>query len=255
MQLKENIVLHSVLNFRDIGGIRSEKGNLIRQGIIFRSANTDWISKRDIAKLHRLNIRTIIDLRAAYEIRKNKRAIDNIDYISLPLDFEQTTRERLKPFLYKKSSERIISEISKSLYLEILDAALPAVNKILEIILETEQCPVLIHCQAGKDRTGIICALILLALGIDRQSIIEDYLKSNEALLPFFKRKLLIRKVLTFGFFPSGTILFAITVRRQNIESVLERIENHYGGIEAYIKVSGFDTSRLPELKSILLAL
>jgi len=252
-QLPSDMNFKSVLNFRDIGGIVSDGDRKIKDGIIFRSANPDKISKGDIKKLHSLNIRTIIDLRAPHEGKKQKRSIDNIDSVSLPLDFEQTTREKLKPFLNKRNSEAIISDISNSLYLEILDATQQILRQVMEVLLSPECCPVLIHCQAGKDRTGIISALILLALGTERQLIIDDFMKSNDALLPFFKKMLLIRKILSFGFFPSRRILFAITVRQRNIESVLDRIADHYGGIEAFLRDSGFDPSRLKELKKKML--
>jgi hypothetical protein len=63
---------------------------------------------------------------------------------------------------------------------------------------------------------------------------------------------LMIRKVLSFGFFPSGTILYAITVKKRNIESVLDRINNHYGGIEGYLNSAGLDGSHLVKLRERL---
>jgi protein-tyrosine phosphatase len=244
--------IKSVLNFRDLGGNLTIDNKKIRNGVIFRSANPDNISKDDINKFYLLNIRTIIDLRALHECKKLRRLIDNIDHLSIPMDFNHIMREKLKPFLYKRNSEDIIAEISNSLYLDILDAVGPLFKQIMEVLVSSDRCPVLIHCQAGKDRTGIVCALILLALGTERHFIIEDYLKSNDALLPYFKKMLLIRKILSFGFFPSRRVLFAITVRQRNIESVLDRIADHYGGIESYLKYSGFDLSSLPELRSNL---
>jgi|WetSurMetagenome_2_1015567.scaffolds.fasta_scaffold02676_9 protein-tyrosine phosphatase len=250
---QQKINLNSVLNFRDIGGIITDDNKKIKDGIIFRSANPDSISNEDITMFHFLEIRTIIDLRAPTEYKKRKRSIDNIDILSLPLDFQQTTREKLKPFLYKKNSESMISDISNSLYIEMLDATLPIFRQIIEVLLSEEHSPVLIHCQAGKDRTGIICALILQALGVERQLIIDDFMKSNDALLPFFKSMLLKRKILSFGFFPSDRILYAITLRQRNIESIIDRIKDHYGGIEAYLKEAGCDATCLPELKKRLL--
>jgi protein-tyrosine phosphatase len=241
--------MRSVLNFRDIGGILTIGNKKIRNGVIFRSANLDNISNGDINKFYLLNIRTIIDLRALHERKKLSKPIDNTDHLSIPLDFKQVMQEKLKPLLHKRNSEGMIAEISNSLYLDILDAVAPLFKQIMEVLVSPDRCPVLIHCQAGKDRTGIICALILLALGTERHLIIEDFLKSNDSLLPYFKKMLLIRKILSFGFFPSRRVLFAITVRQRYIESVLDRIDDHYGGIEAYLNYSGFDASGLPELR------
>ena len=185
------IKFKNLLNFRDIGGIVADGDKMIRDGIIFRSANPDSLNGEDIEKLHLLHIRTIIDLRAPGERNKNRRIIENIDVLSLPLDFQKRTTELLKPFLRKKNSEALISDISNSLYLEILDATRDVFRQIIEVLLIPERCPVLIHCQVGKDRTGIICALILNALGVERQLIVDDFMKSNEALRPSFNKMLL----------------------------------------------------------------
>jgi len=249
---QSDIKLKSVLNFRDIGGVASGDVTAIRNGIVFRSANIDRISRSDIRKLHKLGIKTIIDLRAPSERRKHFTTIGNIDKIFLTLDFEKKTREKLRPYFFKKNSENIISDISNSLNLEILDACQPVIKQIFDILLSASRCPILIHCQAGKDRTGIICALLQLALKADKASIIDDYLKSNEALIPYFRRMLMIRRILSFGFFPSDTVLFAITLRQRNIDSVLDRINNHYGGIEGYLNSSGVSDAQLSILRERL---
>lgn len=241
--------LKSVLNFRDVGGIPSNGSGNIMKGRIFRSATVDNIKREDISILSDLGIRTIIDLRAPKEAKRSGRKTDNIVTLSLPLDFQQTTRDRLKPFLYKKGSEEILAEISNKLYLDILDAANPVFKQIMELLVSENGAPVLIHCQAGKDRTGIIIALILLALGVSRQLIIEDFMKSNDELLPYFKKLLLIRKIITFGYFPAKRMLYVITVKERNINSILDRVETHYGGIEGYLASSGFDVSKLTDLR------
>jgi len=252
-QHSQNNYLKSVLNFRDIGGISAPRGKKLREGIIFRSANPDRISRMDIEKIRSLNIRTIIDLRAGHELNNRSISVDCTEKLVLPLDFTQTTRERLKPAIYKKDAEAAITEISNAIYLEILDASAPVFRQVMEVLASPDRCPVLIHCQAGKDRTGIIIALVLLSLGVERKLIINDFMKSNDALLPFFKKYLLIRKILTFGFFPYRNMLFVIMVKQRNIESILDRIEYHYGGIEAYLRYAGFDASRLAEVRNSLL--
>jgi protein-tyrosine phosphatase len=249
---QKSFKLESVLNFRDVGGISLPGKKKIREGLIFRSANPDKISRRDNEKLSSLNIRTVIDLRAPGEVKSKKRTVDKAEVISLPLDFQKVTRERLKPIIYKKNAEEIIADISNGLYLEILDASAPVVKQVMEILASPSGYPLLIHCQAGKDRTGILTALILLTLGAGREEIIGDFMKSNDALLPFFKRVLLIRKLISFGFFPYRNMLFAVTVRQRNIESVLDRVEVHYGGIEGYLRSAGVDSSRLGELRKNL---
>lgn len=240
------------MNFRDLGGIPTIGNGRIRQGIVFRSANPDSLSKEDIIKLKGLNIRTVIDLRAPHEIKKRKRSIDHTVTLSLPLDFQKTTRERLKPYLYKKGTEKILADISNQLYMDILDASAPVFRQIIELLVSGEGSPILIHCYAGKDRTGIMVALILLALGTDRQFIVDDFLKSNDALLPYFRKMLLFRKIFSLGIFPSRRILYIITVKQRNIDSIIDRVQNRYGGIEGYLASAGFDISMLKNLREKL---
>ena len=249
----QNIEFKSLLNFRDIGGIQAAGKSRIKEGVVFRSANPDRLERIDRDKLEALNIRTIIDLRAPGEISKGSVSLDHSDKLSLPLDFQQATRERLRPVIYNRDSERVIADISNEIYLEILDASGPVIRQVMEVLADPERSPVLIHCQAGKDRTGIIIALILLSMGVEREFIISDFMRSNDSLLPYFRKIFLIRKIVSFGFFPYRNMLFAVEVKQRNIESVLDRIESHYGGIKGYLSFAGFDTSRLSEVRDALL--
>jgi protein-tyrosine phosphatase len=241
--------LKSVLNFRDAGGIKTTDGKRIREKMIFRSAHPDKISKEDIIKLNELNIRTIIDLRADYERGRKKKKHDGIETVSLLLDFEKTTRERLIPLLKQKNARELIPGLNVSLYLEILDGSVGVFRKIVELLLDPSRTPLLIHCQAGKDRTGVLCALIQLALDAEHESIINNYLASNDALLPHFKRLAKVRKILSLGLFPTDNILYAITVRDNNMKSVIDRVTNYYGGIEGYLNLSGPVNSEIKLLK------
>jgi len=243
------VYLRSVHNFRDIGGVTTVDGKHIKEKMLFRSASPDNITGRDIRKMHELNIKTIVDLRAPGETGRKNKKFEGIQTVSLPLDFERTTRERLIPLIKQKNAYNLIDDLIGSLYLEILDGSVSVFRDIVDLLLEPSRCPMLIHCHAGKDRTGIISALIQMALGADQQSIIEGYMASNEALLPSYKRRLIISKILYLGFLPANNILYAITVRSNNIESVIERVITFYGGIEGYLKSSGPGMSDFKELR------
>jgi protein-tyrosine phosphatase len=243
------MIIKTVRNFRDIGGIPVNGNFRIIEGVFYRSATVDHISREDATKLRDLNIRTIIDLRAPKEVKRNRRSIDHSVTLSMPLDFQQTTRDRLRPYLYKKGTEEILADISNQLYLDILDAAAPVFRQLIELLLSGENTPLLIHCQAGKDRTGIMTALLLLALGAEREWIVSDFLKSNDALIPYFKKLLIIRKIITFGFFPSARMLYVVTVKKRNIDSIIDRVENHYGGIEGFLSSAGLNSTDILKLR------
>ena len=241
--------IKSVLNFRDTGDMPTNEGKRIRSNMIFRSASPDSISRKDIKKLHELNIRTIVDLRAPYEGGKKVKSIETIETISLPLDFEKKTRENLIPLIKRKDGMEHIPALIDSLYLEILDGSAGVFREVVKLLLDPSRTPLIIHCQAGKDRTGIISALIQLALDADHESIIRNYMTSNNALLPYFRKRLLIRKLFSFGFFPTDKVLLAITVRDSNMRSVIDKVINNYGGIKGYLGMSGPVNSEMKELK------
>ncbi len=241
--------IRSVLNFRDAGNMPTSDGKRIREKVIFRSANPDSINKKDIIRLHDLNIRTIVDLRAPDEGGKKKKKLENFETVSLPLDFEKTTRERLIPLLTHKDAGKLIPGMILNLCNEILDGSVNVFRSVIELLLDPSRTPLLIHCHAGKDRTGIICALIQMALNADRQSIIDGYMESNTSIVPYYKKFLIMRKILSMGFFPADKILLAITVSEDNILSVIDRVMTHYGGIEEYFKTTGVLNSEFKQLR------
>jgi len=247
------IEIKSVPNFRDAGGMPVMGGKRIRSNMIFRSASPDNITRKDIAKLHELGIRTIIDLRAPYESGNKVRRIDGIETVSFPLDFEKKTRENLIPLLKRKDGMEHIPALIDSLYMEILDGSVGVFRDVVGLLLDPSRTPLLIHCQAGKDRTGILSALIQLSLDADHGSIISNYMASNSALMAIFKKRFTIRKIITLGFFPADKVLSAVTVRERNMLSVIERVRDHYSGIEGYFSRSGPVNDEFKKLKGLYL--
>jgi len=245
-------MLKSVMNFRDAGDSDPAGGTGLRKGLIYRSGSLDRIKREDIRRLQQLGIKAIVDLRAPAEYSKRKVVIPGINVFSMPLDFEHVTRERLKPLIMSGNQEEAVQKVITELYREILDAAIPIYREIVEMILDGGHTPMLIHCRAGKDRTGIICALLQMAAGSSEDSIIRNFMKSNDVIVPYYRKRLWIRKILSLGFFPADAILDAITLRGENIREVIKRVRVHYGGIAGYLSVSGFDMSKFMLLKGKL---
>ncbi len=224
----------------------------MRKGLIYRSANPDKVNKQDIKKLQELRIKTIVDLRDPSEFSSGKTKIPGNKIVNFPLSFEGVTRQRLRPLLKLNYDPERIDRVLNGIYVEIVDAMRPVFCRIAEMILEPDNTPLLIHCQAGKDRTGILSALLQMIADADRKEIIRDYLVSNDFLMPHFKRKIRIRKFLTLGFFPSEALLYAIKQKQEDIVTVIDRVENHYGGINEYLSGEGFDIMQINKLREIL---
>jgi protein-tyrosine phosphatase len=251
MTLKEN-KFRSLRNFRDLGGIPAGVSRRVRSGIVYRSANPVGLPAGDLKILENLGIKTYIDLRGPEEFREGY-AIDHSERVSLPLDFQQVTRERMQPVIRKKNSEKLIEDISNDIYLDILDASVPVFRQVMEILSDEVRVPILIHCHVGKDRTGIIVALLLMALGVEKEVIVSDFMKSNQALYKSFRKYFLTRAILTLGIYPYRRLMFAVSVKQRNIESVIDSVTNKYGGIEGYLAASGFPEDKLQKVRKRLL--
>ena len=154
-------------NFRDLGC------SGIRKGKVFRGAEYSVLTKEDQALLFdHYGIKTVIDLRSPQELEEKKDVeVTGVEVINVPL----LTIEEM-------------SEMVQGQFPNVLASYRKAVNKqkknvwsrIFDIFLNNDG-PILFHCSQGKDRTGIVAAIFLRALGIDQEKVIQDYLKTNES--------------------------------------------------------------------------
>lgn len=162
--------IDGVLNFRDLGGWPSEKypDRSIRSGLVFRSASLNAIKESSKKKLTDLGITRAFDLRSVAECSQNGvYVIDGVERIHLPV--EKKPDQLLKPSSINNHIIETGLEGYQSLYQEILQEGKVAYRTILEHILDFPNDPFVVHCTAGKDRTGIICALILDLCGVNRE--------------------------------------------------------------------------------------
>jgi protein-tyrosine phosphatase len=264
--------MKSVINFRDIGNDRNtflplsgsefqnrdtlhsflKNDSIIKPGMIYRSAHLDNINRIDADKIRSLGIQTIVDLRSQNEIKK-KDSLSEIKRLHLPINFDNEARQRLKPYLYKADSEETIVGIINSVYIEMIDAIKTLIPTLFQCLISPKSYPVLIHCRGGKDRTGIICCIIQLALGTNEDYIIKDYMLSNEGFLPVWKRKIEIMKFFTFGLMPVENFIIFATCKEKYIRSVINKINNEYFGIENFLAHCGISSSDINKLKEVLL--
>jgi protein-tyrosine phosphatase len=161
-------------NFRDIGGYPAADGRLVRWGRYFRAGRQDRMTPQDVEKLQSLGIRTQIDLRRPDEVREQTcgpLAELGAEYHNLPVIPEGGT-EHLS---------RLVGDtaISGKRYLGYLEFGADCWIRMFEIFAEADRQPILMHCTAGKDRTGVSTAFLLSVLGVDRAWIAADYALSN----------------------------------------------------------------------------
>jgi protein-tyrosine phosphatase len=169
------ITFTNVFNFRDLGGYRSADGRTVRWRRLFRSDDLSRLRADEAARFLDLGIRTVVDLRRPNEIAAGGRILplDGCAYHHVHLTHPEWPGGR--PFA--DTAER--AEFVLERYLEIADVAAEGVGRTLRLIADPEAAPLVVHCIAGKDRTGVVSALTLALLGVPDEDIADDYTMSE----------------------------------------------------------------------------
>jgi len=168
---ERRLLLEGIVNLRDVGGYATSDGRYTRWRTLFRSGCVDRLSLAGQASLVEAGLRTVIDLRDDEEVvnRPNVFADSRrVRYRRVPL-FDEPPPEELPPPL----------EVG---YWRMLEQRHARVRAVFEALLEPGAPPVLIQCHAGKDRTGMVVALILAAVGVPHATVAADYALSAECL-------------------------------------------------------------------------
>ena len=158
---------------RDLGGYLNAFEKHVKFKQIFRSDDLTSLTNEDLDYLSNIPLRMVIDFRSTPEV---KQAINHLpqtvsQYIKLPIIAGDIS------LLNAVSLDNPI-DLMKSMYANIIRNYQPIFKRFFELLLERKQIPILFHCTAGKDRTGIATALFLSAMNVDRQTIINDYMLS-----------------------------------------------------------------------------
>ena len=241
------------INFRDIGNIPFPGRQRMRKGLLFRSAVLQKLNQNDRRELDRLGIRTVVDLRSMEEQERRPAKLPGERRVSLPCNIDQRTRERLKPLFFKRNSNEKIIEVMDDVYAEMVDLMLKPLAALVRLILEPGNLPLIIHCRAGKDRTGFAAAMIQRLLGAGEEVIFEDYLRSNTFMKSQIKRGQWKLHLITAGFLPRGNLQAAFEVRQEYLQTAFDRVETEYGGTEGYFLKGGITRDEIKQLKEKLL--
>ena len=234
-----HIYFKKEVNFRDIGGLKTTDGKQVKWGMIFRSDNLSKLRRNEFAKFKSLGIQTVIDLRTITEIKGNE---DNLPtdvkymHLSTVADGGDLIATMRKKVLNGEISEAEAQQLMLNLYYDIIDNKEALRKTILEVL--NSNAPIVYHCSAGKDRTGVITALILSILNVDRDTIIKEYLLSNyyrRIKLEKIEAKVKLAKIIKPGLNTKVVETF-MSVDDQYINAVFNSIDVKYGGIDAFIK-------------------
>lgn len=243
--------MKTINNFRDFGGYATTDGRHMRLGCLYRSGTLDDVQGADLHALQAIGLKTIVDLRAPKE-KKKTLSIAGARRIDLPIELENRAGEQLQPLMVKRGAENEVMEILKQMYRDLADQAWLQVGQVLHLLLGAEAYPVLIHCRAGKDRTGFVCALVQQAVGVERAAMFQDYLKTNEHFAPLTPRMARVMKVFSLGRVQVNNVRAAISAREEYLQAALDQIDRHYGGLAAYLEKGGITSCEIETLRGLL---
>ena len=233
-----------VKNLRDLGGIPAADGKKVRYGNLYRIGHLGKIKPETAEKLRdRKSLRTVIDLRAPAELAHKRDIVpEGVDYLHIPpLTDEQNpavTRET-GPSILKKimkvegGARTYLSDTYRTMISS--EPSLEALREFFDVLLEDDGA-VLWHCTQGKDRTGVAAAAILLALGVDRDAIMRDYMKTNRSCR--FKNFWIYLGVIlvTFSVRKAHNLNLLLSSRRDFMRAAFDEIDRVWGGTEGFLR-------------------
>jgi len=239
-------------NIRDLGGYKTKDGGTITWGKIFRAGLLTHIKDDHDPLMIDMNLKTICDFRATDEQAASPDCwfqLDQLNQISLPVGdgrpdkFPWLNEQSLSPgrdhHLYKSNRSYVLRHSERY-------------KRFFEILLDEANYPLLFHCTAGKDRTGFGAVLLLAALGVEWEIILEDYLLTNVYLKDF--AEFMSAQIAKNSEVDQSLIMTIFQANKDYLNGALDVIHKSYGSIEQYMEEAldvGYDERE--RLKTILL--
>jgi protein-tyrosine phosphatase len=235
--------LAGVRNFRDVGGLPTVDGRRVRHGVLFRSGHLAHATPEDAAVLDSLGLHTIFDFRNAADQRLEGPDVElpGVRNVNLPLsdpadgaEFWKMVRDgdldQLREILADgKGAARMIAS-----YRSIVTERTGEHSQVLRSLVE-DSVPALMHCAAGKDRAGLSIAVTLLAVGVEREAIVADYLKSNEK-----HRRYKVRRGSSAPSAYSPEVMELLSplfdARAEYLQAAFDTIDETWGDVDTYLE-------------------
>ena len=234
---QERIVSLEVgFNFRDVGGYPTASGQKVRSGRIYRSGQLAKLSFSDIQTIRKIGPRAVIDLRSEQEVVTGKSQFgddETIRYLHRPVT---NVGNRLRQIMSVMVRRDKIPEVMYEGYTKVMiDGNALVFGNVLKQLADPENQPAIVNCTAGKDRTGIVIALLLTVLGVPEKIILADYSLSNLAydqLIANLDGEL--QRVTELGI-PISQMQPVFTADPNLLLATLAYTRGKYGSIEAYL--------------------
>ena len=251
-----NLPFDGAHNFRDLGGYTSADGKTLRWGMLYRSDKLSDLSETDEQYLERLGIRRIVDFRSELERSEEPNRIapdSSIAIVNKPIAIEAAAIEQVKDRIV--ASDATAAEMGQLLISanrQMVEDFTPVYREYMQELLQADNYPTVFHCTAGKDRTGLAAALVLSAVGVPRETVMQDYLATNLYTAEYIDRMVMLIKAGSLFRANDEAIRALFAVDERYLNEAFAAIDEHYGSLDNYLS-SGLglgeaERSRLREL-------
>jgi protein-tyrosine phosphatase len=225
-------------NFRDLGGYAMDGGR-VRWRTLMRADALSELTDGGRERLGEMGMRTVVDLREPLERELDPDRVDGLGISR----FE-------RPLFEDRIDVQTVRGL-RGLYRELLEDCGDRMAAAVGALAEPGALPAVVHCSAGKDRTGIVCALTLAAVGVGAEEIAADYALTSEVLVGPIRERVRLRAI------AAGMTEQALAVAMDSppelMLETLEYVEREHSGAAAYLERSGLDAERLEALRLALL--
>ncbi len=226
------LTLDGAVNVRDLGGLRLEGGGTTRDGVLVRADNLQGLSERDVAALEALGLKLVVDLRTIEEIDLEGPGplVGRVEIRHRSLHPEDG--ERTDVIVDDRDEARLVR-----MYMRYLRDRPDSIVEALRDVAHGEGAAI-VHCAAGKDRTGMVVALALSAVGVDREAIVADYAATGERLVAILDR---LKASPTYAEDLVGTDDEVHLPRPETMHRVLALVDDRHGSPAGWLRSHGFD--------------
>jgi protein-tyrosine phosphatase len=239
------IELAEGFNFRDLGGYVGRDGRLTRWRTLFRSDTLHQLTERDLEVLRSLGLSTIVDLRTSRELERTGRG----PLASEPIGYRHLSVIRDGEGEALAAPAAPGDELSER-YLWYLETGRDALVEAVRLLARPDNLPLVFHCAAGKDRTGVLAALVLDLLEVDHRVIVEDYVITAER-MPLIMGRLQADPAMAARVAEMPAYLHS--VQAQTMERFLAELHARFGGARAWALASGLGPDDLVRMEELLL--
>ena len=254
--------IRSVPNLRDVGGYKTGDGATVVCGLVYRSDTFNPMSAGDINKLKHLNLKNDYDLRTTSEVKvKPDQMPPGMQYhlLNVLADAKSAAPAELEALMHqpKKANTVLGGGKIEALFMEAyrefisLPSAKQSYHTLFLSLADRRKLPAVFHCTTGKDRTGWAAAALLTLLGVSKETVMADFLRSNEYTLPQFRHAI---DSFVAGGGERDIPVAIFGVKAKYLEASFDEMQKRYGTIENYFTDAlGIDAAGQKVLRELFL--